>query len=149
MQLIADMFHVFRRLHPDIVDNDRAFEARDPIRPLRESLDTARLKRMLAGTTGLQCLEETRAKTTNSPALLFDGHTGRTRLIAPQFPSLASLPVHLLPANIAAFNTVLARLAVTRLQFENCAALDSFARLARGRPMELGLQVELGIASAA
>ena len=65
--LIAQMMDTFIRLHPDIVTNDAQFRRRDPIRPLREALDLARLKLSLAGATALPCpmrndTEEVRAR---------------------------------------------------------------------------------------
>jgi GT2 family glycosyltransferase len=147
-RLMAHMFEVFSRLHPDIGANDRDFEARDPVRPLREALDLARLRRILAGQSWLPCREADTADATGAPGLVFDGEPGRTLLAARGWPSLPNLPAHRLPDDMAAFNRMLARLSVTQLRFEDGASLARFAALARGRAMDLGLAVELGVAKA-
>ncbi len=148
-QLMNQMTAVFRRLHPGIEAADLAFRARDPVRPLREALDLARLRRMRGGAKRLACAEEHCAAGIVESGLLFTPETGWTRLVAPQVPTLASLPRFLLPDDIAAFNATLARLGVTDLSFEDEASLGRFAALANGRPMDLGLCVGLSIAVAA
>lgn len=148
-KLMADMFEVFSRLHPDIAANDRDFEARDPVRPLREALDLARLRRILAGQSWLPCREAATADATGAPGLIFDGGAGRTLLVAQAWRSLPNLPAHRLPNDMAAFNRMLARLGVTQLRFQDRASLAVFAALAHGRPADLVFAVELGITEAA
>jgi hypothetical protein len=60
---------------------------------------------------------------------------------------LASLPTHALPADIAAFNAMLAELGIKSLSFDEGAAVECFAKLLRGRPMDVGLQVALALSS--
>jgi hypothetical protein len=48
---------------------------------------------------------------------MFDALAGTTQIVVPGFDTLPNLPVHILPADIAAFNAMLARLGITRLNF--------------------------------
>lgn len=150
-ELIAQMMDTFIRLHPDIVTNDAQFRRRDPIRPLREALDLARLKLLLAGATALPCTmrndtEEMRAR---GSAVVLDVRGDEAQIVAPGMETLTSLPTHSLPADIAAFNAMLATLNIASLTFDNGAALERFAKLLRGRPMDLGLRAALALSSRA
>jgi hypothetical protein len=146
-ELMAQMLKVFSSLHPDIGANDRNFEARDPVRPLRESLDLARLKRMLAGAESLPYIDASRAVASPRPALICQG--GEVCIAVPDTPTLRNLPVFRLPADIAAFNAALARLGIRRLAFEDRATFSRFATLVHRLPMELGPAAALEIAGAA
>ena len=93
------MMDTFIRLHPDIQTNDAEFRRRDPIRPLREALDLARLKLPLAGATALPCpirngAEEVRAR---GSAVVLDLRGDEARIVVPGIETLASLPTHPFP----------------------------------------------------
>ena len=148
-RLVLQMLDVFIRLHPEIQTNDAEFRRRDPIRPLREALDLARLKLLLAGATALPCIirhgtEEVRAR---GSALVVDVRAGEGQIVVPGIETLASLPTHALPADIAAFNAMLATLGIRSLTFDNGAAIECFAKLLRGHPMDVGLQAALALSS--
>jgi hypothetical protein len=148
-RLVAQMMDLFIRLHPEIKTDDAEFRRRDPIRPLREGLDLARLKLLLAGATALPCIirngaEQARAR---GSALVVDVSAGEGQIMAPGRATLASLPTHALPADIAAFNAVLATLGIRSLTFDNGVAIECFANLLRGRPMDVGLQAALALSS--
>jgi hypothetical protein len=147
--LVVQMMDTFIRLHPEILTNDDQFRRRDPIRPLREALDLARLKLLLAGATALPCTmrndtEEVRAR---GSAMVLDVRADEAQIVAPGIETLASLPTHSLPGDIAAFNAMLATLGIASLTFDNGVALERFAKLLRGRPMDVGLQAALALSS--
>ena len=84
-RLVLQMMDVFIRLHPEIQTNDAEFRRRDPIRPLREALDLARLKLLLAGATALPCIirngaEEVRAR---GSVLVVDVRAGEGQIVVP------------------------------------------------------------------
>jgi GT2 family glycosyltransferase len=149
-RLVVQMMDVFIRLHPEIQTNDAEFRRRDPIRPLREALDLARFKLLLTGATALPCIirnggaEEVRER---GSALVVDVPAGEGQILVPGIETLASLPTHALPADIAAFNTMLATLGIRNLTFDDGAAIECFAKLLRGRPMDVGLQAALALSS--
>jgi hypothetical protein len=148
-QLMARMIETFNRLHPDLGANDRDFAARDPIRPLREALDLARLKRLLGGAATLPCLDEAAASRATAPGLAFDAAKPVARLVAPGVPTLASLPSFALPWDVAALNTALARLGVGAIVFDGAVPRDRFAALVRGRPGEVTVEVAMELAGQA
>ena len=148
-RLMVQMMDMFVRLHPEILTNDAEFRRRDPIKPLREALDLARLKLLLAGATALPCIirngaEDVRAR---GSALIVDDRAGEGQIVVPGIKTLASLPTHALPADIAAFNAMLATLGIRSLTFDNGAAVERFAKLLRGRPMDVGLRAALALSS--
>jgi GT2 family glycosyltransferase len=149
-RLVAEMIDVFRRLHPDLAANDRNFAQRDPIRPLREALDLSRLKLLLAGVTELPCFAsyDQRAAAAATPALLFDAAAGAIQFVVAGVDSLPNLPRHVLPAEVVAFNTMLAQLGIAALRFSEDAAASSFAARLRGRPMDVGLAATIVVATA-
>ena len=146
-RLMTQMIEVFNRLHPEIGANDRDFALRDPLRPLREALDLARLARLLDGATSLPCLEAGAAARGSAAALAFDCKAATTRLVAPQLPTLASLPVFRLPEDVVGLNTVLVRLGLRGLSFEDVSLRDRFAALLRGQSCETGIAVRLDVAA--
>lgn len=120
------------------------FAMRDPVRPLREAIDLARVRRLLDGAHSLPCLE---ASDMGRIALVFDAAEGTARLAAPARPTLATLPRFRLPDDIAALNATLARLGLRSLVFGDAALRDRFAALLRGHPVELGLAATLDLAA--
>ncbi|MGG5821409.1 glycosyltransferase family 2 protein [Falsiroseomonas sp. HW251] len=135
-KLMASMIETFNRLHPDLAANDRDFAQRDPVRPLREALDLARLKRLLGGAATLPCLDEAGAERATAPALVMDAQRPVARLAAPGVPTMASLPSFALPGDVVALNTVLAGLGILALVFDEAVQKDRFAGWVRGRPGE-------------
>jgi hypothetical protein len=146
-RLVNDMISVFTKLHPDLAANDRNFATRDPVRPLREALDLARLRLLLAGATVLRCVSENgRSKSSIAgPALRFDATAGTARISVTGNHTMPNLPTYALPAEIAALNTTLSRLGIATLNFTESRPAKSFAALLRGRPMDLGLQAEIAV----
>jgi GT2 family glycosyltransferase len=146
-RLVDEMIGVFRKLHPDLETNDRAFARSDPIRPLREALDLGRLRLLLAGATAMRCFSGSSLtdRTGAAPAMLIDPGTGSARIAVPGFNTMPNLPTLVLPGEIAAFNTTLARLGIHELQFAESTAAESFAALMSGRPMDLGLTAEITV----
>ena len=146
-RLVNEMISVFTKLHPDLPANDRNFARRDPIGPLREALDLARARLLLAGATVMRCYSENDSNNgpVTTPALLFDFDTGTARITAPGIDTLPNLPTHALPIEIAAFNTTLMRLGINKLSFAETCLAESFAARVRGRTMELGVSVEFSV----
>jgi GT2 family glycosyltransferase len=142
-QLMVRMIETFNRLHPDLGANDLDFAARDPIRPLRETLDLARLKRLLRGAAKLPCLDEAGAARATGPVLVLGTQAPLLRLLAPGVPTLASLPTFALPADVAALNTTLARLGIRAIGFDGAALRGRFAALVRGRPGEVTVEAAM------
>jgi hypothetical protein len=143
------MLEIFSRLHPDLAANDRNFAQRDPIRPLREALDLSRLKLLLKGVTELPCFAsyDQCAAVAAAPALLFDATAGAIQFVVAEVDNLPNLPRHVLPAEVVAFNTMLARLGIAALRFNEDAAASSFAAILRGRPMDVGLAARIVVAA--
>jgi GT2 family glycosyltransferase len=138
-RLMAEMLGVFNRLHPDLAANDREFAERDPIRPLRETLDIARLKLLLAGATELPCVARDGSAQPSEPALLFDAEAGTAQLVAPAQRTLPNLPRFILPADMIAFNGLLVRLGITTLRMADRETAEKFRSALSGRPMDIGL----------
>ena len=149
VRLVSEMISTFTKLHPDLAANDRNFVQRDPVRPLRKALDLARLRLLLTGATVLPCVSENGFDkvVASGPSLLFDASAGTARITAPRVDTLPNLPSFALPAEIAAFNTTLARLGINELSFAGNRAAESFAALMRGRPMDLGLQAGISVSA--
>ncbi len=145
-RLMAEMIAIFSRLHPDIGANDRDFAARDPLRPVREALDLARLAGLLNGDTALPCLDAGSAGQPPGAALIVDSDASTARLVAPHVPTLASLPGFRLPDDVVRLNTTLALLGMRRLVFQDAAGRDRLAALVRGMPFETGLAAILQLA---
>ena len=141
-QLLEDMFRVFRTLHPGIIFDDENFARRDPVRPLREAIDLARVRRMLGDAKTLYCATAPPANQAG-PMLHVEDATGRMQIRVPGAPTLVSLPVHTLPDDIAAFNRAMVRLGITGLDFASAEEARRFRALAQGRRADIGLQVAL------
>ena len=139
-QLMAQMIEVFIRLHPELGALDREFSLRDPVRPLREALDLARLARMLDGMAELPCREAGSATQAQTAMLVFDSTAATARLIAPRVPTLASLPGFSLPDEIIALNTALARLGLRCLSRARPLAIAS-QRCCAASPLKSGLRL--------
>jgi GT2 family glycosyltransferase len=143
--LMADMLSVFTRLHPQLPHDDQEFARRDPIRPLRQALDLARLKRLLASGTSLCCRETRPEFELEDPVLLFDSRSGFAEIAGPSMLVLPNLPRYILPREIAAFNTTLSFLGITELAFRDHASAERFRARVRGLPVELGLLADLTV----
>ena len=146
-RLVQDALKVFRRLHPEYDDLDKAFARTDPNRPLRTNLHLGRVKLMLGGAAELAvCPSNEPGRPSTGPVLLFSMPDRTVQIANIALDTLPLLPIYALPRDIAAFNAMLKRLGVTRLSFSTNSVMASFAEVLRGRPMELGLTAEMAVA---
>jgi hypothetical protein len=143
-RLVSEAVETFRKLHPQCEALDRKFAQNDPNRPLRINLHFARLKLLLGGVSELLCCtdEELDSGLSTGPVLLFS-RLNRTVRIVSALDTFPHLPIYALPGDVAAFNTMLKRLGITRLGFRESSVMDSVAAMMRGRPMDLGLAAKL------
>jgi hypothetical protein len=146
-RLVEDALKVFRRLHPEYDALDKKFARTDPNRPLRTNIHLGRLKLLLGGAAELPCCtdNELDRRLSAGPVLLFSPPARTVQIANITLDTLPLLPIHVLPRDIASFNTMLKRLGVTRLGFREHSAMASFAATMHGRPMELGLAAEIAV----
>ncbi len=148
IKLMANMMAVFTSLHPDLARHDQRFAVMDPIRPLRFALDLARVGLLLGARNELDCLPRTQAATAAAgvPVAVFDAAAGTLGLQVPGNATLPNLPAYALPREIAACNSMLAKLGVTRLICANPSDVEALSALTMGLPGELGLGATLATA---
>ena len=132
-----------QKLHPDYRSVVSAFIAADPVRPLREALDVARL-RSRAGRGAILFVSHTWGGGTErhmrelSAALEVDGAPvffcreveGDARLIQvedPASPDTVNLPAFDLTRDVREFSTFLRRIGVRHVHIHNLAAMDPVA----------------------
>jgi GT2 family glycosyltransferase len=146
-RLVDAMIAVFVDLHPELPLKDRDFTERDPVRPLRESLDLARLRRLLGGATEAACEEHSMVPDGSAePLMLVDREAVTLKWHVPDLVTLPNLPQHRLPQDIAALNDAMRRLGVCSLRFRDAELRDWLTGQLRGSRFEIGLQTALNLA---
>lgn len=149
-RLISEMLTVFQRLHPDLADKDAGFRQRDPVRPLRLSLDLARITRMLGGRSRVRGVvdQQEAEEGGEEVCVIYSSSANTLRFFARPAELFPNLPLYQIPSDLALFNSAAQILGIQQIVFADDAEARSLSAAASGLPFEVKLKVGIGTLAA-